>query len=108
MGGISGIDMEEYAAAAPQEKKPEPAKEDPKKEADTPLEVLFPYMRKCLDSVVGILTDDSNDISEKTRLLDSHLAALCAIAYHYGKTGEKPDTLEIMDDGTVVPKKKEG
>lgn len=108
MGGPAGLDMSEYAAAAPQEKKMEPAKEDPKKEADTPLEVLFPYMRKCLENVVGILTDDGKDISEKTHLLDNHLAALCAIAYHYGKTGEKPDTLEILDDGTVVPKKKGG
>lgn len=93
MGGQAGLDMSEYAAAAPQEKK-------------TDLEVLFPYMRKCLENVVGILTDDGKDISEKTHLLDNHISALCAISYHYGKTGE--DTLEILDNGTVVPKKKGG
>lgn len=112
MGGPAGIDMKDYSANGGKcdaDEEPKTADQVP----GSPLEALFPYMRKCLYSVIEIVCDSGKDLSERTRLVDHHMAALCAIAYHYGKTGEKPDTLDILDDGSVVNKhcseeKKEG
>ena len=118
MGMPSGIDIEEYSAGEGAEPADDQAKKAPEAtgsassgdsgvmQPGSPIDVLYPYMRKCLYSIVDVLTADNGkvDMKEKTRQLDLHLAALCAIAYAYGKDGKKPDTLEILDDGSVVKK----
>ena len=131
MGGPAAIDMGEYACAetlpnkeerpaeasvSTKEGPPCPSGTDEPEEkpadsngldANSPMSVMLPYMRKCLYSILHIAADQEKDVAEKTRLFDLHLCALTSIAYVYGKTGKKPDTLEILDDGTVVPKNKE-
>lgn len=129
MGGQSSIDMLEYSGEADQGKEENPSeaavseKEEPPcpsgtdepeektagsngPDPDSPISVMFPYMRNCLYSILHIAADPEKDVAEKARLFDGHLCALTAIAFSYGKTGDKPDTLEILDDGTVVKKKR--